>query len=213
MVSLVDTAWMFVEPSPSRHKVSTFMPKLVLLMRQEPSLIQFRDGAIFIPCPKLLEGVLDMYFKHQKYASFQRQLNNFGFNKPARTGGPANSKYVKVRGPPVKTVDDLLKLQPLHAVPKACGGKRPAEDEGIAAAKKGRMPLVVAKRPPSPVEYPIRIDKQFENDEPQGLGPNFDVALNVPLDDACLNRLATEEFEPTTCAFFDMKGHATLVRF
>lgn len=92
--------------------------KLVQLLEDEPDEIQFRTspahaGVIHIFDPKALEKKLHKYYRHEHYTSFQRQLNNFGFNKLDKTSGPKNSVYVKVKGNKMSTVNDLLKLKPL----------------------------------------------------------------------------------------------------
>lgn len=43
---------------------------------------------------KLASDVLHRYFRHSKYASFQRQLNYFGFRKLAGKGKMAPCSYV-----------------------------------------------------------------------------------------------------------------------
>ena len=49
------------------------------------------------------------------YSSFQRQLNNFGFNKQHKSASPLNSVYVRVKGEQLANVDvdQLLRLRPV----------------------------------------------------------------------------------------------------
>ena len=96
--------------SRSRRRATVpFLSKLVQLFEEEPDLIQWRDGSIAIPNPRKLEAKLPVYFRHAKYTSFQRQLNNFGYTKVDRSS-MEYSVYVKSKGPAVKTIDDLLNL-------------------------------------------------------------------------------------------------------
>ena len=74
-----------------------------------------REGNLVIPDPVKLERKLPLYFRHQHYSSFQRQLNNFGFNKQHKSASPLNSVYVRVKGEPLAgvDVDQLLRLRPV----------------------------------------------------------------------------------------------------
>ena len=74
-----------------------------------------REGNLVIPDPVKLERKLPLYFRHQHYSSFQRQLNNFGFNKQHKSASPLNSVYVRIKGEQLADVDvvELLHLRPV----------------------------------------------------------------------------------------------------
>ncbi|KAJ8598405.1 hypothetical protein CTAYLR_003027 [Chrysophaeum taylorii] len=96
-----------------KPKTIPFTTKLVSLFKNEPDLIKWDDGDIVITDPKLLEQKLSSYFRSGQYTSFQRQLNNFGFNKQDKASGPKNSRYIKVKGDAMGSYEDLLKLRPI----------------------------------------------------------------------------------------------------
>ena len=53
----------------------------------DKSLIEWDNGRIILHDPKALEDdMTPKYFRHDRFASFQRQLNNFGFLKIAGKG-------------------------------------------------------------------------------------------------------------------------------
>jgi hypothetical protein len=58
-----------------------------MLTDDNKEIIEWVDGEIAVHQPtKLATTVLHRYFRHSKYASFQRQLNYFGFRKIAGKG-------------------------------------------------------------------------------------------------------------------------------
>lgn len=76
-----------------RALVATRVPKFLrslydMLYHEDPSILAWApDGTCFqiFDTRRLEAAVLPKYFKHSKFASFQRQLNNFGFRKWTKT--------------------------------------------------------------------------------------------------------------------------------
>lgn len=66
-----------------------------MLTDDHREIIEWSNGKIEVHNPHRLErDVLNKYFRHSKYASFQRQLNYFGFRKLAGKGKMAPCSYV-----------------------------------------------------------------------------------------------------------------------
>lgn len=67
-----------------------FAKALYRMIKEHPKVISWDSstGSIVIPDPKALEKTLVEYFRHGRYASFQRQLNNFGYR---RVGSPGQA--------------------------------------------------------------------------------------------------------------------------
>mmetsp|Transcript_18932 Transcript_18932/g.58356 ORF Transcript_18932/g.58356 Transcript_18932/m.58356 type:complete len:201 (-) Transcript_18932:91-693(-) len=67
-----------------------FCKALYRMIAEHPDVIRWDSatGSLIIPNPKKLEKTLLEYFRHGRYASFQRQLNNFGYR---RVGSPGNA--------------------------------------------------------------------------------------------------------------------------
>lgn len=68
--------------------VPEFLFQLIKMLTDDnKEIIEWVDGKIAVHQPtKLATSVLHRYFRHSKYASFQRQLNYFGFRKIAGKG-------------------------------------------------------------------------------------------------------------------------------
>lgn len=80
----------------SHANVPEFLFQLTKMLSQEhTNIIEWVAGKIEVHDPHRLESeVLNKYFRHSKYASFQRQLNYFGFRKLAGKGKMAPCSYI-----------------------------------------------------------------------------------------------------------------------
>lgn len=78
------------------HPVAEFLYQLTKMLTDDNNeIIEWVDGRIKVHYPERLEGeVLHKYFRHSKFASFQRQLNYFGFRKIAGKGKMSPCSYV-----------------------------------------------------------------------------------------------------------------------
>ena len=78
------------------HPVAEFLYQLTKMLTDDNSeIVEWIDGRIKVHHPERLEAeVLHKYFRHSKFASFQRQLNYFGFRKIAGKGKMSPCSYV-----------------------------------------------------------------------------------------------------------------------
>lgn len=83
------------EQSP-HHPIAEFLYQLTKMLQDDnDEVIEWTQGRIRVHFPDRLESeVLHKYFRHSKFASFQRQLNYFGFRKIAGKGKMAPCSYV-----------------------------------------------------------------------------------------------------------------------
>lgn len=67
------------------HAQDDFVIKLYQMLREQSHVIAWDpEGGIVIQDRQQLEATLSIYFRHNRFTSFQRQLNNFGFHKKRR---------------------------------------------------------------------------------------------------------------------------------
>jgi hypothetical protein len=78
------------------HPIAEFLYQLTKMLSDENTeVIEWSDSRIKVHDPQRLEmEVLHRYFRHSKFASFQRQLNYFGFRKIAGKGKMSPCSYV-----------------------------------------------------------------------------------------------------------------------
>jgi hypothetical protein len=86
----------YTDRNGQHHPIAEFLYQLTKMLTDDNSeIIEWLDGRIKVHYPERLEGeVLHKYFRHSKFASFQRQLNYFGFRKIAGKGKMAPCSYV-----------------------------------------------------------------------------------------------------------------------
>ncbi|KAH8057079.1 sodium/hydrogen exchanger family-like protein [Aureococcus anophagefferens] len=103
-----------------KYKVRTipFLRQLKKMIEEEPTIIKWDMGNIIIPDPRELEKTLPLYYKHNNYASFQRQLNNFGYHRKfahfvVNNSGQLDTVYHKLGTPMSSDIEDLLTLRPV----------------------------------------------------------------------------------------------------
>ena len=85
------------------------------------------EGCVVIPSPTALEGILGKYYRHSKYASFQRQLNNFGFHRQAGAGVTIYRRSPEAGGR-IDSVDAILGIR--HVVRRKAAAPRPKAQLG-----------------------------------------------------------------------------------
>lgn len=84
------------EATGPHHPIAEFLYQLTKMLQDDNSeIVEWSQGRIKVHSPTRLENeVLHKYFRHSKFASFQRQLNYFGFRKIAGKGKMAPCSYV-----------------------------------------------------------------------------------------------------------------------
>merc|ERR1712232_1075128 len=115
----------------ANNTVAEFLYQLTKMLTDDNrEVIEWANGKIEVHNPhRLASEVLNRYFRHSKFASFQRQLNYFGFRKLAGKGKMAPCSYTNDA-----TTNELRSL--LHIKRKT--GNEPkskaAEKKRVAAA-------------------------------------------------------------------------------
>ena len=115
-------------PPPTKAPVP-FAKALHKMLGDAPQLIRLdaEEGCVVIPSPTALEGILGKYYRHSKYASFQRQLNNFGFHRQAGAGVTIYRRSPEAGGR-IDSVDAILGIR--HVVRRKAPAARPKPQLG-----------------------------------------------------------------------------------
>ena len=115
-------------PAPTKAPVP-FAKALHKMLGDAPQLIRLdaEEGCVVIPSPTALEGILGKYYRHSKYASFQRQLNNFGFHRQAGAGVTIYRRSPEAGGR-IDSVDAILGIR--HVVRRKAPAARPKAQLG-----------------------------------------------------------------------------------
>ena len=115
-------------PPPTKAPVP-FAKALHKMLGDAPQLIRLdaEEGCVVIPSPSALEGILGKYYRHSKYASFQRQLNNFGFHRQAGAGVTIYRRSPEAGGR-IDSVDAILGIR--HVVRRKAAAPRPKAQLG-----------------------------------------------------------------------------------
>ena len=121
-----NTGVVFLKTTPG---AKAFAKALHKMLGDAPQLIRLdaEEGCVVIPSPTALEGILGKYYRHSKYASFQRQLNNFGFHRQAGAGVTIYRRSPEAGGR-IDSVDAILGIR--HVVRRKAAAPRPKAQLG-----------------------------------------------------------------------------------
>lgn len=126
-------------------KPPDFVVKLYSMFSElGPDLITWNSGKIAIPGPSnKLAAVLPKYFRHGKFTSFQRQLNNFGFHKKISESSSKLRVYARedMLGYPAEALLDLRR-----SPSTGCASWRRTDDD----APPPKVPKLIIKTDKKP---------------------------------------------------------------
>lgn len=135
--------------NPPHHPIAEFLYQLTKMLTDDNNeIIEWTGGKIKVHYPERLEGeVLHKYFRHSKFASFQRQLNYFGFRKIAGKGKMSPCSYVNDAA-----TSDIRSLLLIKRKTNGSAARKAAMAQRAAAAAagfQGHMGLAIPGMPMS----------------------------------------------------------------
>jgi hypothetical protein len=133
------------------HPIAEFLYQLTKMLQDDnDEIIEWSHGRIKVHHPDRLETeVLHRYFRHSKFASFQRQLNYFGFRKIAGKGKMSPCSYVNEScTSDIKSLLHIKRKTNGSAARKAAMNRAIATERLQAAAAAGNFAAFGANLPP-----------------------------------------------------------------
>jgi len=117
--------------------VAEFLYQLTRMLRDQSNrdVIEWTNARIVVHDPHRLENeILQNYFRHSKFASFQRQLNYFGFRKLAGKGKMSPCSYIND-----EVTEDLGSLLLIKRKTNGNSAARRSKEAGSNLCTKKRM--------------------------------------------------------------------------
>jgi len=139
------------ENGAPHHPIAEFLYQLTKMLEDDnDEVIEWSRARIKVHFPDRLEKeVLHKYFRHSKFASFQRQLNYFGFRKIAGKGKMSPCSYVNdAASSDIRSLLHIKRKTNGSAARKAIGAAnagtnrvyaRPAEPNKITSCSNGPL--------------------------------------------------------------------------
>jgi len=123
-------------PRPDQPIAEFLFQLTKMLTVENKEIIEWANGRIKVhDPPRLAKEVLHKYFRHSKYASFQRQLNYFGFRKLAGKAKMSPCSYIND-----EATEDLRSLLFIKRKTSSTAGKKAV---GANPGKKGSADTLV----------------------------------------------------------------------
>jgi len=121
-----------------------------MLTEEDREVIEWAGGRIKVHAPQgLADHVLHKYFRHSKYASFQRQLNYFGFRKIPGKGKMSPCSYVNDAA-----TDDMRSIL---FIKRKTNGSAARQKSNVAAS------VATAKKTVTVSKESVTVSKKIQN--------------------------------------------------
>ncbi|KAI2513393.1 hypothetical protein MHU86_867 [Fragilaria crotonensis] len=132
------------DAAPASSGVAEFLYQLSKMLTDDNrEVIEWSNSRIEVHNPhRLANEVLHKYFRHSKFASFQRQLNYFGFRKLAGKGKMAPCSYVNDAASPELRSLLLIKRKTTPTTAREKGSKKRERAESAGDSSVAATPQV-----------------------------------------------------------------------